>query len=531
MNKIIKYYVLFPLVIVSTLVLSVIVGYKVYNLNSYKVYLISPDNNILVSTDFPATILIKGSKTPDVVEIYVDDKPAEIKMFKDLNYTDLGELKIANLRIDPLYLSSGKHNFTILLKGNMFLKDSKISADFIYEKMNNASHVTEKEKVASIKKYFAEDVSQLIIALNNSREYYINSDWKTSEKYTAQKKKVFDADVDSNIKAKLADVINAIENKNSIDSIYNSANSLNLELYNKGYPVANLMFEYRYNNGNSNSLLMSYEISDSVILEKEGMKSLVQIIKRIDGINVKEQFLGIKLPDSPFAFILDESLKLLEERYLRIFSTDGQAAKNEISRMTNGYVRKDEDAEYFIKKVKEETQKYVSDRTFTDLLKKSNAFHEIRHLNDFKEARRIGNSVPDVLNYFYGNVKNGNFFSLDSSFKIERDICETLLKVNPEFSAYLYELSNSTGLRRLVLLNLFEKLVNPDKEETSHQWAAKLIIYQLAKLNGFVNKDLISQPLEGNEEEWYTILKQIMEIPIQQLERDCARLLMIEFGS
>jgi hypothetical protein len=197
--------------------------------------------------------------------------------------------------------------------------------------------------------------------------------------------------------------------------------------------------------------------------------------------------------------------------------------------MTNGYVKKNEDAEYFIKKVKEETQKYINDGTFTELLKKSNAYHEIRHLNDFKEARKIGKSVPDVLNYFYGDVKNVNFFSLDSSFKAEKDICETLLKVNPEFSAYLYELTNSTGLRRLVLLNLFEKLVNPDKEETSHQWAAKLIIYQLAKLNGFVNKDLVSLPLEGNEEEWYTILKKLMELPLQKLERDSARLLSLEF--
>lgn len=529
MNKVIKYYVVFPLLIVSTLVLSVIVGYKVYNLNSYKVYLISPDKSLLVSTDFPATILIKGRKTPDVVEVYVDDKLAEKKMFQDLNYTDLGELKLANLRIDPLYLSSGKHNFTILLKGNMFLKDSKISADFMYEKMNNFSFVTEKEKVEAMKKFFAVDVSQLIVSLNNAREYYINSDWKTSEKYAEQKKKVMEADVEQSVKTKLSEVILAIENKNSVDSIYNSTNSLNVELYNKGYPISNLMFEYRYKNGNNNSLLLSYEISDSVLLEKENFRSLVHIIKRIDNINVREQFLGIKLPNSPFAFILDENMNLLTERYLRLFSQDEITAKNEISRMTNGFIKKNEDATYLLGKVKEETQRYINNKTFTEVLRKSNAFHEIRHLNDFKEARRIGKSVPDVLNYFYGNVKNGNFFSLDSTFKIERDICETLLKVNPEFSAYLYELVNSTGLRRLVILNLFEKLVNPDKDDTSHQWAAKLIIFQLAKLNGFTNKDLISLPLEGNEEEWHTILKKIMEIPLDKLERDSARLLLLEF--
>jgi hypothetical protein len=531
MNKVFKYYILFPTLIVTALVLSVFVGYKVYNLNTYKVYLISPDNNILVSTDFPATILIKGKKSPDMVEIYVDDKLTEKKMFKDLNYTDLGELKIANFRIDPLYLSSGRHNFTVVLKGSMFLKESKISADFLYEKMNNFSFVTDKEKVIAMKNFFAKDVSELIIALNNAREYYINSDWKTSEKYTAQKKKVFETEIDQSIKTKLSNVITAIENKNSIDSINNSANSLNLELYNKGYPITNLMFESRYKNGNTNSLLLSYEISDSVLLEKENRRSLVHIIKRIDGINVKEQFLGIKLTNSPFAFILGESINLLTERYLRIFSADEKIAKGEITRMSNGFIKKDEDAAFLFGKVKEETQKYINNKTFFELVKKSNAFHEIRHLNDFKEAGRIGKSVPEVLNYFYGDLKNENFFSLDNSFKVEREICETLLKVNPEFSAYLFELTNSAGLRRLILLNLFEKLVNSDKDATSHQWAAKLIIFQLAKLNGFTTRDLISQPLEGNEEEWYAILKKLMDIPLEQLERDTARLLLLEFES
>ncbi len=529
MNKVFKYYVLFPLLVISAGVLSVIVGYKIYNLNTYKVYLIAPETSILVSTDFPATILIKGRKTPDVVEVYVDDKLSEKIMFKDAAYTDLGELKIANLKIDPLYLSSGKHSFTIVLTGSMFLKESRISADFIYEKMNNFSSANSKEKTDAMTKYFAEDVSQMIVALNNAREYYINSDWKTSEKYLAQKQKVLNADVEGSVKAKLAEVIQAIENKNSLDSIYNSANALNVELYNKGYPVTNLMFEYRYKNGNNNSLLMSYGISDSVLLEKENQRSLVHIIKRLDGINVKEQFLGIKLPNSPFAFILEDNMNLLTERYLRIFSTDETTAKNEISRMTNGYIRKNEDASYILGKIKEESQKYIINKTFTEMLRKSNAYHEIRHLNDFKEARRIGKSVPEVLKYFYGDIKNENFFSLDSSFRTEKDICETLLKVNPEFSAYLYELVNSTGLRRLVLLNLFEKLVNPDKDDTSHQWAAKLIIFQLAKLKGFTDRDLISLPLEGNEGEWYTILKKLMDVPAEQLERDTARLLLIEF--
>lgn len=530
MNTSIKYYVVLPLLILTGIVLTMLVGYKVYNLNSFKVYLISPDKSILVSSEFATTILIKGNKTPDVVEVYIDDKLSERKMFKDFNYTDLGNIKVAIIKIDPLYLSSGIHKFTVLLKGSMFLKDSQVSAEFTYEKMNNFSSRNTDENVKKVKEFFAVDLSQLVVVLNNAREYYINSDWRKSEKYTAQKKKVLSSDVDTVVIKKVDELIRLIENKSELDSIYNATNSLNLELFNKGYPFTNLMFDYRYESGNAKSLLMSYEISDSVFLEKENTRSLVHIIKRIDGLNVKEQFLGIKLPNSPFAFILDESLSLIVERYLRLFDKNELTVYKEVRRMTNGYVKKESDMKFVLEKVREETQRYVLNDSFRELVRKSNAYHEIRHLNDYKEGRKIGVSVPEVLNYFYGNLRNDNFFSLDSNFKVEKDICEILLKVNPEFSAYLYELVNSDGLRRLVLLNLFEKLVNPDKDDTSHQWAAKLIMYKLGEMNGLTGRNLIALPLDGNEEEWFGILKGLLGLPSENLERDAARLLMAEFG-
>lgn len=521
---------LLPLLIVSGLVLAVLVGYKIYNLNSYKIYLISPDKSILVSSEFAASILIKGSKAPDVVEILIDDKLVERKMFKDFNYTDLGNIKVANINIDPLYLSSGNHKFSVLLKGGLFLKDSQVSAEFIYLKMNNFSTRNTDENIKKVKDFLAVDLSQLVVALNNARDYYINSDWRNSEKYKEQKNKILNSNVDSALTKKTLELIRLVENKSEMDSIFNAANSLNLELFNKGYPFTNLMFDYRYESGNTKSLLMSYEISDSVLLEKENLRSMVHIIKRIDGLNVKEQFLGIKLPNSPFAFILDESLNLIIERYLRLFDKNETIALKEIRRMTNSYIKNESDSKFVLEKIKEESQKYVIKDSFKELVRKSNAYHEIRHLNDYKEGRRIGVSVPEVLNYFYGDIRNENFFSLDSNFKVEKDICEILLKVNPEFSAYLYELVKSDGLRRLVILNLFEKLVNPDKNDTSHQWAAKLIMYKLGEMNGLTGRNLISLPLEGNEEEWFGILKGLLQIPAEKLERDSARLLMMEFG-
>ena len=530
MNKSLKYYILLPLLAISAIVLTIFVGYRIYNLNSFRVYLISPDKSILVSTEFATTILIKGKMTPEVAEIYVDGRLYERRMFSSLNYTDLGNIKIANIKIDPLYLSNGNHNFTVLLKGGFLVKDSKVSANFMYERMNNFSYVTNEQKTKAVKSFFENDAANLITALNNAREYYINSDWRKSDKYTAVKEKVFKSEIDSLILRKTAKLIELLENSSELDSIYNATNSLNLELYNKGYPYTTLMFEYRYKNGNAKSLLMSYEITDSVMLERENIRSIVHIIKRIDGLNLREQFLGIKLPNSPFAFILSESLNYVIERYLRLFDNDEQYAQREVGLMVSGFVNNNNERKFILDKIKEESQKYVINKTFTELVKKSNAYHEIRHLNDYKLAQRIGKSVPEVLEYFYSNIGGEDFFSLDSSFKTEKDICEILLKINPEFSAYLYELVNSDGLRRLILVTLFEKIVNANKDDTSHQWAAKLILYKLAQMNGFTEKDLIALPIEGNEKGWFALLKKLLEVPYEKIETDAAKLLMEEFG-
>lgn len=530
MDRKLKYYILLPLLLVTGIGLAMVVGYKIYNLNSFRVYLISPDKTILVSTEFTTTILIKGKRSPDVVEIFIDSVLYDRKMFKDLNYTDLGNIKIANIKIDPLYLYSGEHKFTILLKGGMLERDSRISAGFIYEKMNGYSFLTSGENIKNVRDFLADDVSNLIATLNNSREYYVNSDWRESEKYKEANSRLLNSRTDTTVLKKTAELIKLIESSSELDSIYNSANSLNLALYNRGYPFTTLMFEYRYKSGNANSLLMSYEISDSVMINNSGKSPIVHIIKRIDGLNLKEQFLGIKLPNSPFAFILEESLEYVIGRYSRLFDADERTALAEVNSMVKGFVKSTDEKKFILEKIRDESKKHVIDKTFNELVKNSNAYHETRHLQDYKEARRIGKSVPEVLGYFYNNIGNESFFTLDSSYQTEKDICEILLKINPEYSAYLYELVHSDGLRRLILVTLFEKIINPNKDETSHQWAAKLILYKLAEMNGIAGRELISQPVENNEEEWYGLLRKLLEMPYEKLEADAAKLMMVEFG-
>lgn len=529
MVKKIKYYVVLPLLIVSALVLSVLVAYNFYNIYSFKVYLISPQTRILVSSEFPATILIKGKRMPTEIEVYIDDKMIQRSNANSFDYTDLGILKIANLKIDPLYLPAGVYSMSIVLKGGMFLKDSRITKEFIYEKMSPVPGKPSEEQVRKMKDFLSEDVSSLTAKLNNARDYYVNSDWRNSDKYVEQKEKVRNADVDTAVRRKVLDLFGKIEDKGDLDEINNITNSLNLELHNDGYPFANLMFEYRYNNGTTASYLLSYEITDEISPLPESPGRNVYILKRIDKLNITEQFLGIKLPNSPFSFILGESLELALKRCTSAASGDRDESVKEIKRMTKSYRINDEDAKLLSEKIREEINAVSRKEPLASLVKNSNAFHEIRHLNDYKDAKRIGWSVPDVLKYFYADIGNDNIFNIDSSFTHEKDICETLLKVNPEFSAYLFELAKSNGLRRYILLSLFERIINPDKEDTSHHWASKLIIYLLAKNNNFTDRNLVILPVSGNEDAWFTLTKKLIELPYDKIERDAALLLLNEY--
>ncbi len=523
----IKYYVVLPLLIVSALVLTVLVAYNFYNIYSFKVYLISPQTRILVSSEFPATILIKGKRMPTEIEVYIDDKMIQRSNANTFDYTDLGILKIANLKIDPLYLPAGVHSMSIVLKGGMFLKDSRITKEFIYEKMSPVPGKPSEEDVKKMKAFLSDDVSGLTVKLNNARDYYVNSDWKNSDKYVEQKQAVKNADADTAVKRKVLDLFAKIEEKGDLDEINNLTNSLNLELHNKGYPFANLMFEYRYNNGTTASYLLSYEITGEIAPLPESPDRKVYILKRIDKLNITEQFLGIKLPNSPFSFILDESLELAVKRCTA--AADKDESVKEIKRMTKSYRINDDDAKLLSEKIREEINLFSRKESAAVLVKNSNAFHEIRHLNDYKDAKRIGWSVPDVLKYFYADFGDDNIFNIDSSFTHEKEICETLLKVNPEFSAYLFELAKSNGLRRYILLSLFERIINPDKEDTSHHWASKLIIYLLAKNNGFADRNLVILPVSGNEDAWFTLTKKLIELPYDKIEKDASLLLLNEF--
>jgi len=54
-------------------------------------------------------------------------------------------------------------------------------------------------------------------------------------------------------------------------------------------------------------------------------------------------------------------------------------------------------------------------------------------------------------------------------------------------------------------------------------------MYRLGEMNGLTGRNLIALPLDGNEEEWFGILKGLLGLPAEKLERDAARLLMVEY--
>lgn len=511
-NKKIKY-TLWGVLSLSALIIVFFIARNIYSLNAYKIYLLSPEKNSVVSSEFTATLLIAGKKTPEFLRVYLDNEIVEAKTFDSLNVCEVEDLKLINIKIDPVYLNNGIHRAEFEIKGNWFAKDSRVGLDFGLEKLPSKQSSPSRTEIKRMQNFFSGEVTDYIVKLNNARYYYIPSEWKKSGNYLSARKKVLDADINDKIKTKLSVLMDSIESSADMVNIYNAANSLNLALYTEGYPLHALMFEYRYENGEVKSLLLPYASQGKIKYNKYGINEYAFLITRLDSLKQKEQFLGLKMPNSPFAYVVTDIADEVAVRYGSFFSKNNEDALYALKKLSGFSIKDDKVYSKFLSVILAEARDAGwSEKNTKDFVYLSNSFHEIKHLYDYKNAIRISRSVPLVLNYFYGRIKEGNSPFRDSSFSIERSIAETLLRINPEFSAYLFELKETDGMRKVNLLSLFEKVINQAKLDTPHHWAGKLIIYLLAKKNGLADEDLLLQPADTNIEKWNDIIIKLMDL-------------------
>lgn len=525
-----KYLITTIILSLTALILLFLVVRNFYSISAFRVNLIYPENRILVSTEFTASIMITGSTDPGLILIKIDDVTIQSEEFENTGYTRVGDFKLLNIKINPESLSEGIHTLEIILKGGMLAKESSVSSEFVFEKVIPPSVKTNADSIKTMEEYFSGEVTDLIIKLNNARYYYTSSDWRQSDGYTSIREKVTEGKININIKEKLIRLITKIEESSPLNDITNAANSLNIELFNSGYPLMTLMFEYRYLNGDTRSLLLVYKIIDSVVFEYNGRRETAYELERLDRILQKEQFLGVNFPNSPFPIVLYDNTKELAEKYEKIFSPSTEESLTGIIKLFGKIIKDRNQIEKTALLIKQElSEAGFKKEDIYKLTRKANAVHEIRHLLDYKTSTRIGKSVPIALDYFYGEITGGSNFSRDTGFTTEKNIATTLMKINPEFSAYLFELAYSEGIRRIQLLNLLEKIINRKKEDTPHHWAAKFILYLLAERNGFADNNLINKSIEGNEKDWLELTMKLIELPLEKLAEESSSLYSYEF--
>ncbi|TRZ51477.1 hypothetical protein D4R99_04340 [bacterium] len=522
-----KYYTTVALIIISIVTLGFLVYRNFYSLTTYRVYLLSPDNRALIATDFTASVMITGSRSPGYIDIFIDGNQTQSLDFDSLRYTELGSFRLANLGIKTEKLNEGKHSLEIILRAGILNKERRVASEFSYERINPFPNTVSETESKKMEKYFGGEVTELIIKLNDARYYYTNSDWRKSESYLKVKNKVIESDVNPLIKEKLKRLIEEIEKKSEVIDVDNTANSLNLALHNSGYSVLTLMFEYRYLNGESRSLLLSYKSIDTLRINSGGVYEKAFELLRLDSIKQREQFLGIKLANSPFAVVLNDNTRKLSDEYSRIILGSDPEARKELNSQLNYYTQNIDTLNLLINLI---TREAGNKPDVFSIVRNSNAVHEVKHLWDYKHATPIGKSVKKVLDYFYGEITDDNSLVRDSALARERNIAGTLMRINPEYSAFLFELANAGGMRRLTLLTLFEKIKNKNKEDTPHHWAAKLILYNLAARHGIPAEGLLNNRAQGNEDKWFDLTLKLLRLEPDEIGKDAAAIMETEFG-
>ncbi|HPS64200.1 MAG TPA: hypothetical protein PK447_01345, partial [Ignavibacteria bacterium] len=179
--------------------------------------------------------------------------------------------------------------------------------------------------------------------------------------------------------------------------------------------------------------------------------------------------------------------------------------------------------------IRSELRSYPSENDAPfDISVRDIAIHESRHALDFRLGNRLSKSVVELLSHIYNKPpvenKSENLQNIKTAF-------ETLLQINPEFSALLYTLAKNEGNRKYSLLKLFDYISDSYYDRSPYIWAAKLIFARLDEQSGnSFHQNIIYEPFTPNKKEWSQVFMNLMRLDADKLGRIADEVYTKEFG-
>jgi len=548
----------FIILIPVFLILSAVTGYILLS-RDFSVNIIYPPEGILVSTNFPAFIIVSPFDKFKEAEIRVNGRLKDRIAYEEMRILRIGNNAFINLPVTVEGERSGNKEIDIIFNRKFLSPKYKLPLKAQYYEFPDVTESPDSEQIKRVEDFFGNRIQDLIIQLNTAR--INNPDWKNDAEYLKAKGTASGNNIPEDIRKAFFDLVGTFESDTTRIAKANASNYLNYLLMKHGYPVLTVLLENEYEQGIKRTVIFTYKIIEKGLVRSGGISEKVFLLERLDKLEGKELFSGIITEHSPVCLIINEVVKRNSEE-LGIFLSGGKAEAGVLARKYTHYFIKDEteigkitgaivkEAEEFRRNrgaVKEDetagrqSEQRESERGLTggrneqtdgrsiayEITKLSTSTHEAKHLADYRTGFPFAKCITEILPYFFGDE-----ILTESKTDIKRliKIYDVFSRINPEYSAYLFSLAYAGGGRKYQLLKLLDFILNEYYEDNQYQWAAKLIYYRLGAKTGIDAKKILTEAVEGNEKEWAEIFKRAAGTDAEELGKIFREIYEEDFG-
>lgn len=523
------------ILILVFLILSGVTGYILIS-KDFNVNIIYPPEGILVSTNFPAFIIVSPFDEFKKVDIKINGRLKDRIAYEDLRILRIGNNAFINLPVTVEGERSGNKEVELIFDRKFLSPKYRLLTSVQYFEFPDVTETPDKTEVERVEDFFGNRIQDLIIKLNTTR--INNPDWKNDADYIKAKGTAGVNNIPEDIKKAFFDLVGTFESDSGRIAKANASNYLNYILLKRGYPVLTVLLENEFEQGLKRTVIFTYKIIEKGAVSSGGISEKVYLLERIDKLEGKELFSGIITEHSPVCLIINEVVKKNSEELTVLISRGGAEAGVLARKYTHYFIKEEAEVGRIINAIVKEAEEFgrrrgagkkdetsgrqsegAEDETGVtggrsegmrgesiayEITKLSTATHEAKHLADYRNGFPFAKCITEITPYFFGNE-----ILTESKTDIKRliKVYDVFSRINPEYSAYLFSLAYADGGRKYQLLKLLDFILNEYYEDNQYQWAAKLIYYRLGAKTGIDAKKILTEAVTGNEKDWVEIFK------------------------
>ncbi len=172
------------ILILIFLILSGVTGYILLS-KDFNVNIIYPPEGILVSTNFPAFIIVSPFDKFKEVEIRVNGRLKDRIAYEDMRILRIGNNAFINLPVTIEGERSGKKDIDITFNRKFLSPKYRLLTSVQYFEFPDVTETPDETEVARVEDFFANRIQDLIVQLNTTR--ISNPDWKNDAGYLKAK--------------------------------------------------------------------------------------------------------------------------------------------------------------------------------------------------------------------------------------------------------------------------------------------------------------------------------------------------------